>query len=769
MKPIKKSGPAVWRRIWLPAGLLLAATFLAYWPALHGGFVWDDDTHISANPTLRSWRGLWNIWFQPGSTCQYYPLSFTLFWAGYHLWGLNPLGYHLLNVALHGLVAVLLWQVLERLKVRGAWLAGAIFALHPICVMSVAWMTELKNTLSASLALGAGWAYLRFAGLGVYDGVQSNRSKRMVSEIEWRYGILSLVLFLMAMFAKTAVSFLPATLLLITWWQRGRLTRRELAPLTLMLILVAVMGKVTFYIEHLHGATGMEFSLGWEERLLVSGRSFWFYLGKLFFPHPLVFIYERWDVSAAPGWQYVLYPAATIGLFALLWWKRNTIGRGPLVALSHYYVSTSLLILIVVLYMTRYTYVSDHWQYFGCMSVFALVAAGVTPGLDWLEKKRRFLKPALVGTLLMGLGLLTWYQCGKYAGIETLWRDTLARNPHAYLAYNNLGSILSGKGQMDEAIADFQKTLAIDPNFIEARNNLGNALLRTGRLNEALDQFKQAVAIAPGSATSDYNLGNALLQAGRLEEAISWFHKALDNQADYPEAHNNLGVALMQLGQLEEASTHYRKALALNPDYAEAHYNLGRVLTQGNQMDEAVAHYRRAIEIRPNYTDAYCDLANVLTSQGRLNEAILAYQRALELMPNSAQVHFRYGQALQTQRRYQRAIAEYQKTLYLDSSHLPGRISLAWLLATCPEDTLRDGNQAVALSEQAILLAGIESPQLLDTVAAAYAEAGRFPEAVETARRALNLPATKNNPPLAEAVQDRLKLYEAHIPYHENP
>jgi hypothetical protein len=158
-----------WWRDGLLALLLVMMTVTVYWPALHGGFVWDDDDYISANKTLRSLHGLWEIWFKPGATCQYYPLTFTGFWIGYQLWGLNPLGYHLLNVLLHALVSVLLWQVLARLKARGAWLAGALFALHPVCVMSVAWMTELKNTLSASLALGAGWAYLRFAGLGVYE------------------------------------------------------------------------------------------------------------------------------------------------------------------------------------------------------------------------------------------------------------------------------------------------------------------------------------------------------------------------------------------------------------------------------------------------------------------------------------------------------------------------------------------------------------------------------------------------------------------------
>ena len=283
--------------------LLLAATLIAYWPALHGGFVWDDDAHITANQTLRSLTGLREIWLKPGATCQYYPLTFTVFWAGYHLWGLHPPGYHLLNVGLHGLAAVLLWQVLARLKVRGAGLAGAIFALHPVCVMSVAWMTELKNTLSGALALGAIWAYVRFAGLGVYgakqDGGDEGKGKGL--GLDWRYYVLALGLFQLAMFAKTAVSFVPVSLLLLVWWQRGRPGWRAVWPLLPMVGVALLMGEVTFYVERHTGATGKAYSLGLLERVLISGRSFWFYLGKLFFPHRLTFIYEHWGACGVCG------------------------------------------------------------------------------------------------------------------------------------------------------------------------------------------------------------------------------------------------------------------------------------------------------------------------------------------------------------------------------------------------------------------------------------------------------------------------------------
>lgn len=285
---IQKKHPGFAASWFWQSALIVLLVFLAYFPAIRGGGIWDDDIHIFANPTLRSLGGLREIWLKPGATCQYYPLTFTGFWIGYHLWGLNPLGYHLLTLMFHVFVSLLLWRVLARLNVRGAWLAGTIFALHPVNVMSVAWMTELKNTLSATLALGSTWAYLHFARLGVQTAA-NNKVRRAVSSalkaeaFVWRWYAAALALFVLAMLAKTAVSFLPVSLLLITWWQRQRLGWREVWPVLPMVGLVPAFGAMTVYVERLTGVTGEKFNLGFLDRVLISGRSFWFYLGKLFF------------------------------------------------------------------------------------------------------------------------------------------------------------------------------------------------------------------------------------------------------------------------------------------------------------------------------------------------------------------------------------------------------------------------------------------------------------------------------------------------------
>jgi tetratricopeptide (TPR) repeat protein len=264
-------------------------------------------------------------------------------------------------------------------------------------------------------------------------------------------------------------------------------------------------------------------------------------------------------------------------------------------------------------------------------------------------------------------------------------------------------------------------------------------------------------------------LGDALARQGKSAEAIKPYQRALQLDPDNAEVHKNLGNALLQNGQADEAIAQYRSAVEIKPDYAEARYNLAVALGLEGKLDEAIEQYRKTVEIKPDYADAHGNLARMLAAQGKLDEAVQEYQRTLALAPDSAQAHFRYGQTLQAQHHFAAAKAEYQKALELESKHLPARLSLAWLLATCPDQSLRDGAGAVELMKQVRTLAGNELPQFLDTLAAAYAETGRFDRAVETAKQALNLPATQDDKPLAEAIQSRLKLYEAHLPYRETP
>jgi len=771
--------------------LLVAATFLAYWPALSGNFVWDDDYHLTKNPCIIGPIGFKGIW--TSNAAVYYPLVLTSFWVQHAIWGLNPLPYHLVNIAMQAACAVLLWRVLRRLDVRPAWFGAALWALHPVQTESVAWITELKNTQSCLFYLLTIWFFLKWLAL------ETSTDRQRIG----RGYMLALLCAALAITSKTSTVMLPVILGLCWWWKTGRWRWRNGLWLIPFFLISAAASIWTIRNQKYHiGAMGPEWMQSWPERMVVAGKIIWFYLGKLLWPHPLIFLYPRWKIDASHLAAYLPALAAMLVLF-ILWLNRNGQFRPLFFAYAYFLVSLFPVLDFFNVYFFRYSFVGDHFQYLASIGPVVLAGAGLYRLCRWFKLRLPFLEPVLGGMLLALLGLLTWRECGTYADLETLWRTTIARNPNAFLAYNNLGLILSDKGQVGAAIADFQKALEINPDFIEAHNNLGNALLKAGQINEALEHFNKAVAITPNSAVSHYNFGNTLLQAGQLDGAIVQFQKALALQADYPEARNNLGVAFEQSGRPTEALEQYQAALALNPGYSEAHYNVGNMFARQGRPDEAIAHYQKAVELKPdyvdaryslattldmqgrlseaaeqyraviqlepNYADAHGNLANVLAAQGRLEEAVREYQRTLELLPNSAQAHFKYGQALQAQHDDAGAKIEYEQALALEPKHGGANLSLAWLLATCPEGALRDGKRAVELARQAEAQSGGESPQVLDTLAAAYAEAGRYGEAVATAKRALELSATRNNQPLAEGIQLRLKLYEANTPYHEKP
>jgi tetratricopeptide (TPR) repeat protein len=689
------------RRSWFLGLLLVALTVVVYLPAMRGDFLWDDDAYISRNPTLHSLNGLWEIWFKPGATVQYYPLTLTVFWVDYHLWDLQSIGYHLQNVLLHAFASVLLWQVLARLRVPGALLAGAIFALHPVNVMSVAWLTELKNTLSCVLALGAIWTYVRFAGLGVYaKAAQPQEKGEARSKSAWAYYVLSLVLFLLAMCAKTAVSFLPLTLLLVVWWQRERLRWRDVFPLIPIFVIAVAMGIWTIFVErHFVHASGREFNLGFAERVLVSGRSFWFYFGKLFFPNRLGFTYERWHIDTGE-WRQYLYPLATAAVLAGLWFARGRLGRGPWVAAMHFYVSTSALILATVLYMMRYSFVADHWQYFGCMSVIALTATGITTvgsrGPAWVKAAGL----TLVFGILSALGVLTWRQCAMYTNNETLWRTTISKNPSSWIAHNNLGAALMRMGRRDEAIVHYQKALEIDPDDAEVNSNLGSAFLQTGRTAEFIAHFNRAIEMQPRDATAHANLGAALLQMGHVEEAIGHLQKALEIDPNFVEAHSNLGNAFLQTGDVNQSLAHLQRAVELDPANAAAHYNLADTSLQMGRVDEAVTHL--------------------------------------------------------------------QKVLTIDSQDLEAENSLAWVLATWPETQVRNGAKAIELAEHANRMTQNKNPVFARTLAAAYAEMGRFEDAINAAENALRSATTSGNTSLVDEIRDQLVVHRAGHPFRDN-
>jgi len=701
--------------VWLFALALIALTALAYFPAWNGKPIWDDNAHIT-QPEFRSWHGLVEIWTRLGATQQYYPLVHSIFWIEQKLWGDSVLGYHLVNILLHALGAVVLLQILLRLKVPGAWLAAGLFALHPVQVESVAWISEIKNTLSGLFFFCSILAYLHF---------DQNRSRVAY------FG--SLALFLLGLMCKTVIAPLPAIILVVLWWRRGRLRLRDdVVPLLPFFGLGIGAGLFTAWVERTFvGAQGSAFALSILQRCLIAARDFWFYLFKLLWPAKLTFIYPRWQISGAVWWQYLL-PLTLVLLLGVLWRLRKN-SRAPLAAALVFLGLLFPALGLINVYPFIYSFVADHFQYLACVGPLTLVAAGITMALDSVAPGKNFLRPTVYAVLLLTLGLFSWRQCRDYRDIETLWRTTIARNPDCWMAYSNLGSFLSGRGNLDEAIRDFRKALELWPNQSKDHNNLGKALVQKDRVAEAMDHFQTAIRISPDDPDTETNIGAALLQEGDADGAISHLRQAVEKWPRHAQAHINLGNALLQKRETDAAIAEYGKTLELQFDHAETLYSIANALRQKGDVEEAIIQYRTAIALRPDYANAHNNLANSLRQVGRIDEAVHEYEAALKSEPES----------------------------------ILAQNNLAWLLATSSNASVRDGAKAVRLAEQANRLSGGNDPIILHTLAAAYAENRQFREAVEAAQRALGIADANGITLLAESLRNKLALYQAGSPYHE--
>lgn len=508
-----KPGNSQLKKTLLGAGALVLLVLAVYLPVIHCGFVWDDDDNVTENMTLRTLGGLVQIWRNPFANQQYYPLTHTSFWIEYHLWGVSPLGYHLDNVLLHAIGVVLLWFILRWLSVPGAWLAAAIFAIHPLQVESVAWITERKNTLSGVFYFAAVLSYLRYAGIG-----------------EGRRGsyVLPLGFFVCALLSKTATSTLPAALLIILWWKRDRLSRRDVLDLAPLFVLAIFAGLITSLLEKYHaGAWGGAWNMSFAGKLIVAGKALAFYAGKLFWPNRMTFIYPQWRINPGDFRQYI-YPLMAVAVPVILWLLRRRIGHSPLVAVLFFEVTLAPALGFFNVYFMQYSFVQDHFQYLAGIGAIALAVSL----LARIPMGR--LSIVLPAAILVCLGILTWQQIPKFRDQQTLWRDTISKNPSCWLALSHLGKIAYEQGRNDVAISYYIRAIKIDSNHAELHSNLGVALFKKGRFKEAFAELYTAVRIQP----------------------------------DYVDAHNNLAVAYFSQGDADQAWKEVRicRKLGYEPD-----------------------------------------------------------------------------------------------------------------------------------------------------------------------------------------------------------
>jgi tetratricopeptide (TPR) repeat protein len=673
------------RRVFIFALVLAAVTIFAHRPAWNGGFLWDDDVYITHNELLTAPDGLGRIWFSLDSPSQYFPLVYTTFRIEHALWGLDPTGYHWVNLVLHIGNALLVWLVLARLKVPGAWLAGAIFALHPVQMESVAWITERKNVLMGFFFLLTLLAWIAFV-----DG----RTKR-----PWLFYVLALILYLLALSAKTTACTLPVGLFLILWLQKKRISWERIFQVIPFLVLGIASGLLAIWWERYHQGTSRAIFtfLSPIERVLVASRAIWFYLSKLTWPSNLTFIYPRWDIAPTHLLNYAWLLAGVI-VCGAIYFLRRYMGRSVEVAAGFFVATLSPVLGFIMLYTFRYTFVADHYQYLACIGPIALASAGLVNLADAFKNSRNIIFSAALCVVAL-LATLTWRQAAMYGNIETLWRTTVSRNPSCWMAHNNLGIVLFEKGQLDDAIAHYRTTLQMQPNFWDA----------------------------------DYNLGTALLGKGQVDEAIFYCDKAVRMQPNDPDAQVALANALLQKKRIDDAIVHYEKAVAIRPDYFLARYGLGHALLEKGKLDAAIEHCQAALLIQPNNADCHTVLAIALDEKGQSVEAIKHYEKALEIFPQSVS-------ALN---------------------------NLAWLLATGSNASMRNGARAIQLARQADQLSGGTNALVLRTLAAAYAEAGQFGKAIESARTAMQLGRSQGDDSLTTELQQQIALYELALPYRE--
>jgi len=500
------------------AVFIIVSCLVVYMPAMKGGFIWDDDTYITQNSLIAAPDGLYRIWFSKEQPSQYFPLVYTIFRLEHKLWGFNPLGYHITNIILHIINSLLLWRLLRLLDVPGAWLAAAIFALHPVQVESAAWITERKNVLMTFFFLLSLLAWMRF----------------MEKPAVYFY-FVSLVFYILALFSKTTACTLPAALVLILWMKNILIDKRRWQQITPYVVLGLVMGIFVVWREHyILGTSRLRLELNPVERLLLAARALWFYIGKLLWPTKLTFSYPKWDISWMQPVQYLwLIAWAIVGW--CMWHWRERLGRGVIAGIVFFVATLSPMLGFISLYTFRYTYVADHYQYVASIGLIAIIVA-----LGCRAAAKIRLLPIAAVIILAGYGILAWRQCHIYKNAETLWQDTLAKNPNCWIAHNNLGLMLQSAGKYEEAQNHYQQSLQTQPDNAEAHNNMGSIL-----------------------GIQD-----------KLDEAVIHLRKSLELQPDFPTAHSNLGLALAKKKEYEEAIWHFREALRLNPNDADSKYNL---------------------------------------------------------------------------------------------------------------------------------------------------------------------------------------------------
>ena len=680
VSPSPKAAEILSKRCNLPAmqslgiSLLLAlAIFSTYLPALQAGFIWDDDDYITQNMTLRSFDGLRRIWLEPGATPQYYPLVHTTYWLEYRMWGLWAPGYHATNIVVHILGTLALAQCLLRLGVPGAWAIAAIFALHPMQVESVAWVTERKNTLSGLFMFLSLLLAIRAFRLGTEEPPQADDRPW----VGWAYPA-SLLMYVAALFSKTVVCALAPVLVILIWWRRGRLAPREILATLPFFGLGAALVAVTVYVERHHvGTTQIDLDVDFMYRFMIAGQAIIFYLSKFIVPTNLAFIYPRWEVN---DWTALML-LPFLGIMALLlvsYLLQRRIGRAPFALLSIYLVLLFPALGFIDVYPFLFSWVADHFHYHALVMPAIVLVVAITQ----LQRRAAPLwQPAMAASLavlLLFMGGLSFRQAMVYRDIETLWLDTLAKNPRSWMVLNNLGLEMQRQNRLEEAAAwysealsvrsdatayynlgtvlhmlerheeaavNLRRALEIDASHIDAHANLGAVYMALDRPREAITHLGRAIESAPENARLHQALGRAHMARNQYLAAASAFQQAIERDASLDDVYFDLGLALQQQLRLDDAIVAYREAVRIDPYDMRPRHNLANALARSGQRDAALREYRAIARMDPNDPDTFYNMGQNLMAMGRYRDAAMAFETVLTIAPDDAAAHVRLQEA----------------------------------------------------------------------------------------------------------------------------
>jgi Flp pilus assembly protein TadD len=573
------------KELLIQAAVIVLAGLWIYSPAYHGDWLWDDDLLITANPTVQSGTlaGLVKLWVNPDGL-DYFPLSYSLMWLQWQFFGPNPTGYHITTIVLHIASALLLWTLLEKMRIPGSWITALVFTIHPVCVESVAWVSETKNTLSLALFLATCIFWVR----------QDDERPGPTRE---RLYLASLAFFLLAMFAKTSVVAMPVLTLLYAWWKRGSVTMQDAVRAAPMFLISLVLGIIT--IQYQHGrAIGMEELPigGIASRIAIAGMAILFYLATIVWPVNLLPIYPRWDVDPPKAWQFL--PWAVIGGAGWWLWKnrQEPWARHTIFALGFFLLMIAPVLGLIDISYMRITWVADHFLYLPMIGPLALLVGGITTWLATREERERAVFTGLAGGIMVFLAFNTFFYAMAWSSEDYLWDHTLVSNHDAWQAHNRLGARKLKRGDLEGAHYHFRHSSRLRPDLGETKNNLAIVLMKKGRTDEAIQAYQEAIEASPEIPTIRVNLADVYLQVGRYPEARELYEQLLQRNPDNPLLLNKHGVILFKLGEKEQAAAEFRQVLEIDPTFKEAEQNLKVTLGQAEPDSPAQAQPQEPAE-----------------------------------------------------------------------------------------------------------------------------------------------------------------------------